>query len=98
MPNLTIRQVDSDVVNQVKVIAAQNGRSMQQELRLLVNRFVSLPVESRRALLPIAALPLPEWYIKLWHIRTDIGSVTHTALPVRRSQFRHLEMPRTVRQ
>ncbi|WP_035763579.1 hypothetical protein [Arthrobacter sp. H20] len=92
MPNLTIRQVDADVVDQIKVIAAHNGRSMQQELRLLVNRFVNLPIESRRALTPIAALPLPEWYTKLWNVRLSVGAVPNSALPLRKSQFRRQEV------
>ena len=64
MPNITLRQIEPAVVDQIKVIAAQNGRSMQQELRLLVNRFASLPAESRQALTPLAALQVPEWYTK----------------------------------
>ena len=91
MPNITLRQIEPTVVEQIKVIAAQNGRSMQQELRLLVNRFASLPAESRQSLTPLAVLPVPEWYTKLWNIRLDIGTVPDAALPQRKSPFRRLE-------
>ena len=92
MPNITLRQIEPTVVEQIKVIAAQNGRSMQQELRLLVNRFASLPAESRQSLTPLAVLPVPEWYTKLWNIRLDIGTVPDAALPQRKSPFRRLEL------
>lgn len=86
--SVTVRQLSTGVVDQVKLIAASNGRSMECELRMLIVRFVDLPVESCRELLPLAVLPLPVWYEGLWEYRTLIGATDRSSLPKRVSAFR----------
>jgi DNA polymerase III delta subunit len=36
MANLTIRNVPQDIVNSLKLLAQQNGKSMEQEIRELI--------------------------------------------------------------
>ena len=61
---------------------------MESELRMLIVRFVDLPVESRRDLLPLAVLPLPAWYEELEECRMLIGEADRSCLPERISTFR----------
>lgn len=93
MPNISIRGVDQHIVDELRRIAASNGRSMQAELRLLLQRFADLPWESQLATCPIAMMPLPRWYVDLWSVRTDFTNLKPAHLPARRATFRLLELP-----
>ncbi len=88
MPSVTVRQLEPELVDELKRIAAANGRSLEAELRLLLKRFVDLPWESRVASLPVAMLPTPRWYTELWEVQLDFGFIALNLLPPRRSRFR----------
>lgn len=88
MPNISIRGVDQHTVDELKRIAASNGRSMQAELRILLGHFASLPWESRLADSPFSMLPLPRWYTELARIQLDFAGLSIDRLPARRSPFR----------
>jgi hypothetical protein len=90
MPNISIRGVDQPTVDELKRIAASNGRSMQAELRILLGHFASLPWESRLADCPVSMLPLPRWYTELSEIRLNFAGLSLDRLPARRSPFRSL--------
>lgn len=93
MPNISIRDVDQNTLEEVKRIAAANGRSMQAELRLLLKRFAELPWETQLGTYPVAMLPLPRWYTDLWSVRADFIRLSADHLPPRRSSFRALTLP-----
>lgn len=93
MTSMLVRQLEPRVKEQFQFIAAQNGRSMEQELRLLITRFVDLPVESRSALIPLALMPLPRWYEDLGDVRLRLYDVPLQALPERMSVFRIAAFP-----
>ncbi len=40
MPTLTIRDIDLEVINQLRIHAAKNGRSMEAEVRDILSTFV----------------------------------------------------------
>ena len=46
MPSISIRNVDQHTLDELKRIAASNGRSLQAELRALLDQFAALPWES----------------------------------------------------
>lgn len=93
MPSISVRGVDQHTLDELKRIAASNGRSMQAELRLLLHRFAALPWESRLADCPVSMMPLPRWYTDLVDVRTDFDGLTIDHLPRRRSPFRTLPVP-----
>jgi len=43
MPNLLIRDISEDTVKTLKEMAKRDGRSLQQELRLAIERFAGQP-------------------------------------------------------
>ncbi|NJC22590.1 plasmid stability protein [Arthrobacter pigmenti] len=93
MPNISIRDVDQHTADEIKRIAASNGRSMQVELRLLLRRFADLPWESQLANYPVAMIPLPRWYTDLQRTSIDFVRLSPALLPPRRSAFRLLDLP-----
>ncbi|GAB3531818.1 hypothetical protein GCM10027403_02890 [Arthrobacter tecti] len=93
MPNISIRGIDQHTADEIRRIAASNGRSMQAELRLLLRRFADLPWESQLANYPAAMLPLPRWYTDLRRTSVDFVRLSPALLPPRRSVFRILDLP-----
>lgn len=90
MPSISVRGVDQHTLDELKRIAASNGRSVQAELRALLKQFAALPWESRLADYPLPMLPLPSWYTDLADVRMDFVGLTTDPLPPRRSPFRML--------
>ena len=43
MPSLSIRKIDQEVYDRLRVRAAENGVSMEEEVRQLITRSVSAP-------------------------------------------------------
>ncbi|GAB3546361.1 hypothetical protein GCM10027404_06630 [Arthrobacter tumbae] len=93
MPSISVRDVDQHTLDELKRIAASNGRSLQAELRALLDQFAALPWESRLADYPFSMMPLPRWYTDLAEVRTDFAGLTISQLPRRRSPFRMLREP-----
>jgi hypothetical protein len=90
MPSISVRGVDQHTLDELKRIAASNGRSVQAELRALLEQFAALPWESRLADCPLPMVPLPRWYTDLADVRMDFAGLTTDLLPARRSPFRML--------
>lgn len=93
MPSISVRGIDQHTLDDLKRIAASNGRSVQSELRLLLQQFAALPWESRLADCPVLMMPLPRWYADLVDVRMDFAGLTAGQLPQRRSPFRMLTEP-----
>lgn len=90
MPSVSVRGVDQHTLDELKRIAASNGRSVQAELRALLKQIAALPWESRLGDDPLPMLPLPRWYTDLANVRMDFAGLTLDQLPPRRSPFRML--------
>jgi plasmid stability protein len=56
MPTLTIRNLDPAVKTRLRVQAAQNGRSMEEEVRTIIGRALDTPAEA-----PPRPAPAPTW-------------------------------------
>ncbi|GAA2175596.1 hypothetical protein GCM10009784_18600 [Arthrobacter parietis] len=93
MPSISIRNVDQHTLDELKRLAASNGRSLQAELRALLDQFAALPWESRLADYPLSMMPLPRWYTDMADVRIDFAGLTISQLPPRRSPFRMLREP-----
>ena len=87
MPSISVRGIDQTTLDELKRIAASNGRAVQAELRALLLQFAALPWESRLADYPLPMLPLPRWYTDLADVRMDFAGLTMDQLPPRRSPF-----------
>ncbi len=64
MGTLTIRSIDDEVKDKLRVRAAMNGRSMEAEVRALIQAAVAQPAESEKGLASqirqdLAGLDLP---------------------------------------
>lgn len=69
MASITIRNLDDELKTQLRVAAANNGRSMEEEARVIIRQALSRMnakgglgsrINSRFATLDAADLPLPE--------------------------------------
>jgi plasmid stability protein len=49
MPTLTVRDVSSEVLSRLKELAKRNGRSMEQEVKLILEELTSDRIEALRA-------------------------------------------------
>lgn len=54
MANITIRNIDEDVKSRLRVLAAMNNRSMEEEVRIILKEATSIPHENQRSLVDIA--------------------------------------------
>jgi plasmid stability protein len=50
MGTLTIRSIDDEIKEKLRVLAARNGRSMEAEVRALIEAAVAEPAEPQRGL------------------------------------------------
>lgn len=50
MAAITIRNLDEDVKERIRLRAALNGRSMEAEARIILERAITLPVPPRKGL------------------------------------------------
>ena len=76
MPSISIRNVDQHTLDELKRIAASNGRSLQAELRALLDQFAALPWESLLADYQLSMMPLPRWYTDLADVRIELPRFT----------------------
>ncbi len=54
MANITIRNIDEEVKSRLRVRAAMNNRSMEEEVRIILKEATSMSHENQRSLVDIA--------------------------------------------
>ncbi len=70
MPSLTVRYLEPEVLRELRILAARNGRSMQAELKIMILRHMDSPEAQAEdpARIPIALLKVPKWYDELFEV------------------------------
>ncbi|MDJ0356543.1 hypothetical protein [Paenarthrobacter sp. PH39-S1] len=85
MSSVTVRYLDPEVVAQLRVLAAQNGRSMQVELKVMILRHLDSPTAQGPdpSSIPIALLKVPQWYEELFESQAMAFALGGAHLPPR---------------
>ena len=92
MASVTVRNLEPGTVNELKVLAARNGRSMQVELRRMILRHLDSPAAQAEdaSKVPLALLEVPEWYKQLFEVRATAFGLLDAKLPTWSSPMRQL--------
>jgi plasmid stability protein len=95
MASVTVRNLEPGTVNELKVLAARNGRSMQVELRRMILRHLDSPSAQAEdaSKVPLALPEVPEWYSQLFEIRATAFGLRDAKLPRWTSPMRQLGRP-----
>ncbi len=83
MPTFTVRYLEPEVLGQLRVLAARNGRSMQAELKIMILRHLDSPAVQAEdpARIPIALLKVPKWYDELFEVWGLAFALSEAELP-----------------